>query len=179
MSMRREEPWAQNYRMWTYVTEELPALVAAEFPVDMDRQGDHRPFDGRPRRADGRAQLPDRFRSVSAFAPIVAPAQVPWGQKALAGYLGEDRAAWRKHDAVALIEDGARVDEILVDVGDADPFIEKELRPELLEASMREAGIPLTLRVQPGYDHSYYFISTFMADHLRLACGETDTGDRT
>ena len=111
--------------------------------------------------------FPDRFRSVSAFAPIVAPWQVPWGQKALAGYLGEDRAAWREHDAVALIEDGARVPEILVDVGDADPFIEKELRPELLERACAEAGIPLTLRVQPGYDHSYYFISTFMADHLR------------
>ena len=91
---------------------------------------------------------------------------MPWGQKALAGYLGDDRAAWRKHDAVALIEDGARVPEFLVDVGDADPFIEKELRPELLERACAEAGIPLTLRRQPGYDHSYYFISTFMADHL-------------
>jgi S-formylglutathione hydrolase len=110
---------------------------------------------------------PGRFRSVSAFAPIVAPSQVPWGQKALAGYLGDDRAAWRRHDAVALIEDGASVDEILVDVGDSDTFIEKELRPELLERACREAGIPLTLRIQPGYDHSYYFISTFMADHLR------------
>ncbi len=109
---------------------------------------------------------PGRFRSVSAFAPIVAPSQVPWGQKALGGYLGDDRAAWRKHDAVALIEDGARVPELLVDVGEADPFIEKELRPELLEAACAEAGIALTLRRQPGYDHSYYFISTFMADHL-------------
>jgi S-formylglutathione hydrolase len=106
------------------------------------------------------------FRSVSAFAPIVAPGQVPWGEKALSGYLGEDRSAWRKHDAVALLEDGARVDEILVDVGTADPFIEKELRPELLEAACADAGIALILRRQPGYDHSYYFISTFMADHL-------------
>ena len=105
-------------------------------------------------------------RSVSAFAPIVAPGQVPWGQRALTGYLGDDRAAWRKHDAVALIEDGARIPELLVDVGDADPFIEKELRPELLERACAAAGIPLTLRRQPGYDHSYYFISTFMADHL-------------
>ena len=110
--------------------------------------------------------LPGRFRSVSAFAPIVAPSQVPWGQKALRHYLGEDHAAWRKHDAVALIEDGARVEEILVDVGTADPFIENELRPELLEAACAKAGIALTLRRQPGYDHSYYFISTFMADHL-------------
>jgi S-formylglutathione hydrolase len=92
---------------------------------------------------------------------------VPWGQKALTAYLGSDRAAWREHDAVSLIEDGRRLDEILVDVGDSDTFIEKELRPELLERACAEAGIPLTLRIQPGYDHSYYFISTFMADHLR------------
>jgi S-formylglutathione hydrolase len=107
------------------------------------------------------------FRSVSAFAPIVAPSQVPWGQKALSGYLGDDRNAWRKHDAVALIHDGARVAELLVDVGTADPFLDQELRPEILERACADAGIPLTLRRQPGYDHSYYFISTFMADHLR------------
>jgi S-formylglutathione hydrolase len=92
---------------------------------------------------------------------------VPWGQRALAGYLGDDRAAWRKHDAVALIEDGARLPELLVDVGEADGFLDAELRPELLERACVDAGIPLTLRRQPGYDHSYYFISTFMADHLR------------
>jgi S-formylglutathione hydrolase len=111
--------------------------------------------------------FPERFRSVSAFAPIVAPGQVPWGQKALTAYLGENPAAWRRHDAVALIEDGARVSELLVDVGDADPFLEKELRPELLEQACAKAKIPLTPRLQPGYDHSYSFISTFMADHLR------------
>jgi S-formylglutathione hydrolase len=111
--------------------------------------------------------LPGRFRSVSAFSPIAAPSQVPWGHKALRHYLGDDPAAWRKHDSVALVEDGARVEEILVDVGTADPFIEKELRPDLLEAACKKAGIALTLRRQPGYDHSYYFISTFMADHLR------------
>jgi S-formylglutathione hydrolase len=110
---------------------------------------------------------PGRFRSVSAFAPIVAPSRVPWGDKALSNYLGPDRAQWRAHDAVALVEDGARVDELLVDVGEADPFLDKELKPELLEAACREAGIPLTLRRQPGYDHSYYFISTFMAEHVR------------
>ena len=161
-----QEPWAKNYRMWTYVTEELPTLVAAEFPADMDRQG----ITGHSMGGHGALTValrnPGRFRSVSAFAPIVAPSQVPWGQKAFAGYLGDDRAAWRQHDAVALIEDGARVDELLVDVGDADPFIEKELRPDLLEAPCADAGIALTLRRQPGYDHSYYFISTFMADHL-------------
>ncbi len=110
---------------------------------------------------------PGRFRCVSAFAPIVAPSQVPWGDKALVRYLGADRAAWRRHDAVALIEDGARLAELLVDIGEADPFLERELKPELLERACADAGIPLTLRRQPGYDHSYYFISTFMADHVR------------
>ena len=110
---------------------------------------------------------PGRFQSVSAFAPIVAPGQVPWGRKALDHYLGEKGPAWRAHDSVALIEDGARVDELLVDIGEADPFLEKELRPDLLEAACSAAGIPLTLRRQSGYDHSYYFISTFMADHVR------------
>ncbi len=109
---------------------------------------------------------PDRFRSVSAFAPIVAPSVVPWGEKALAGYLGEDRDGWRPYDTCALILDGARVRELLVDVGDADPFLHEQLRPELLRAACDAAGIPLTLRIQPGYDHSYYFISSFMAGHV-------------
>ena len=161
-----QEPWAANFRMWSYVTEELPPLVAAEFPVDMQREGITGHSMGGHGALTVALSFPDRFRSVSAFAPIVAPSHVPWGQKALGGYLGDDRAAWRRHDAVALIEDGAFVDEILVDVGDADPFIEKELRPELLQQACGAAGIPLTLRRQLGYDHSYYFISTFMADHL-------------
>jgi len=110
---------------------------------------------------------PERFRSASAFAPIVAPGQVPWGQKALAGYLGNDRAAWRDHDAVALIEDGARVRELLVDIGTADNFLDQELKPELLERACADAGIALTLNRREGYDHSYYFISSFMAHHLR------------
>ena len=161
-----EEPFAKNYKMWTYVTEELPALVAREFPVDLERQG----ITGHSMGGHGALTValrhPGRFRSVSAFAPIVAPGQVPWGDKAFANYLGPDCSIWRRHDAVALIEDGAKVDELLVDVGLADPFLEKELKPELLEAACRDAGIALTLRRQPGYDHSYYFISTFMADHL-------------
>jgi len=161
-----QDPWATNYRMWTYVTEELPALVTAEFPVDGDRQAITGHSMGGHGALTVSLRYPGRFRSVSAFAPIVAPGQVPWGQKALGGYLGEDRAKWRSHDAVALIDDGASVDEILVDVGTSDPFIEKELRPELLEQACEAAGIPLTLRRQPGYDHSYYFISTFMPDHL-------------
>jgi S-formylglutathione hydrolase len=152
--------------MWSYVTEELPALVAAEFPVDTGREAIMGHSMGGHGALTVALRNPDRFRSVSAFAPIVAPSQAPWGQKALTGYLGEDRAAWRMHDAVALIEDGARAPEILIDVGDSDPFIEKELRPELLERACAAADIPLTLRIQPGYDHSYYFISTFMAEHI-------------
>lgn len=162
-----EPPWCPYFGMWTYVTEELPSVIAAEFPVDMQRQA----ITGHSMGGHGALTIalnfPDRFRSVSAFAPIVAPSQVPWGQKALSGYLGEDRASWRKHDAVALIEQGARVKDMLVDVGTADQFLEQELRPELLEQACEDAGIALNLRRQPGYDHSYYFISTFMADHLR------------
>ena len=161
-----EEPWAKNFRMWTYVTQELPALVVGEFPVDGYRQGIMGHSMGGHGALTVALRNPELFRSVSAFAPIVAPGQVPWGQKALTGYLGDDRAAWRKHDAVALIEDGARVPELLVDVGDADSFLAKELRPELLERACADARIALTLRRQPGYDHSYYFIATFMADHL-------------
>jgi S-formylglutathione hydrolase len=161
-----QEPWAKNYQMWTYVTEELPALVVGEFPVDGYRQG----IMGHSMGGHGALTVALRnghlFRSVSAFSPIVAPSEVPWGQKALAGYLGSDGATWRKHDAVALIEDGARIPELLVDVGEDDPYLEKELKPELLEGACADAGIKLTLRRQPGYDHSYYFISTFMADHL-------------
>ncbi len=112
-------------------------------------------------------RYPDRYRAASAFSPVVAPSQVPWGIKALGGYLGEAREVWRKHDAVALIEDGARFSDFLVDVGDADPFLTEQLRPELLERACSQAAIPLILRRQSGYDHSYYFVSTFMADHMR------------
>ena len=164
-------PWSANYRMWSYVADELPALIAEHFPVDMDRQG----ITGHSMGGHGALTValrhPGRFRSVSAFAPIVAPGQVPWGDKALSNYLGPDRAKWRAHDAVALIKDGARVDELLVDVGEADPFLERELKPELLERACADAGISLTLRRQPGYDHSYYFISTFMGDHVRWHAG--------
>ena len=161
-----EAPWAPHFAMWSYVTDELPALVAAEFPADMARQG----ITGHSMGGHGALTIgltfPDRYRSVSAFAPIVAPGQVPWGEKALGGYLGEDRAGWRRHDAVALIEDGARVAELLVDQGADDQFLEEQLRPELLADACAAAGIDLTLRLHPGYDHSYYFVSTFMADHV-------------
>ena len=161
-----QEPFAKNYRMWSYVTEELPALVAAEFPADTARQS----ILGHSMGGHGALTIgltyPERYKAVSAFAPIVAPSEVPWGHKALPGYLGEDRAAWRKHDAVALIEDGARIADLLVDQGEADNFLAAQLQPERLEKACAAAGIPLTLRRQPGYDHSYFFISTFMADHL-------------
>ena len=162
-----EQPWARHFKMASYLVDELPALVADHFPVDPARQS----IMGHSMGGHGALTLalkhPGRFQSVSAFAPIVAPGQVPWGRKALRHYLGEDDAAWRAHDTVALIEDGARLDELLVDIGDADPFLQKELRPELLDAACAGAGIDLTLRRQRGYDHSYYFISTFMADHVR------------
>jgi S-formylglutathione hydrolase len=161
-----ESPWSSHYRMWTYIIDELPALIEAEFPVAMDRQG----ITGHSMGGHGALTLalnfPERFSSVSAFAPIVAPSRVPWGEKALSTYLGNDRSTWRKHDAVSLIEDGARLLDLLVDVGTADQFLEQELKPELLERACATAGIPLTLRRQRGYDHSYYFISTFMSDHL-------------
>ena len=162
-----EAPFSSHYKMWSYVTEELPALVAANFPVDPDRQSIMGHSMGGHGALTAALRFPQNYKAVSAFAPIVAPTQVPWGQKALAGYLGADRAAWRAHDAVALIEDGARVPDILVDQGEADGFMAEQLKPSLLAAACVDAGIPLTLRLQPGYDHSYYFISTFMEDHIR------------
>jgi len=161
-----EAPYAPHYRMASYIFEELPALIASAFPVDLGRQA----IMGHSMGGHGALILalrnPGRFRSVSAFSPIVAPSQVPWGQKALAGYLGADADLWRAHDSVALIEDGARLADLLVDQGDADNFLEEQLRPALLSEACERAGIALTLRMQPGYDHSYYFISTFMEDHL-------------
>jgi S-formylglutathione hydrolase len=162
-----QPPFATHYRMWSYVASELPSLIATHFPADMGRQS----IMGHSMGGHGALTLgltfPDRFSAISAFAPIVAPSQTPWGQKALSGYLGHDRSLWRKHDAVALIEDGARAKAILVDQGGADQFLEGQLRPDLLKAACEAAVIPLTLAITPGYDHSYYFISTFMAAHLR------------
>ncbi len=161
-----QAPWAEHFNMWSYLADELPGVIGEQFPADMERQsicGHSMGGHGALTLALG---LPGRFKSVSAFSPIVAPSAVPWGRKALKHYLGEDQATWRRHDAVAAIEDGARVEELLVDIGDADPFLEKELKPELLEVACAVAGIPLTLRRHAGYDHSYYFISTFMAEHV-------------
>src|SRR5688572_8821076 len=162
-----EEPFARHYRMYSYVTDELPEAVASAFPIDLSRQGIMGHSMGGHGALTVALRHPGRYRAVSAFAPIVAPSQVPWGEKALSLYPGRDRSIWRRHDAVALIEDGARLPEILVDQGEADQFLAEQLRPELLERACADAGIALRLRRQPGYDHSYYFISTFMADHLR------------
>lgn len=161
-------PWARHFRMRDYIEQELPALLAAQFPMaDMDRQG----ITGHSMGGHGALTIalrnPGRYRSVSAFAPIVSPLNCPWGDKALGGYLGDDRAAWREYDACALIEDGARLPDLLVDQGDADAFLHEQLKPGLLVMACRKAGIPATIRMQPGYDHSYYFISSFMAEHVR------------
>jgi S-formylglutathione hydrolase len=161
-----QPPWSANYRMESYVAGELPELVAAELPVDLSRQG----IVGHSMGGHGALTLalktPERWRSVSAFAPISSPMRCGWGEKALSGYLGADRTAWRRYDATALLEDGARVAELLVDQGEADPFL-GHLRPDLLEIACAQAGVPLTLRRRPSYDHSYYFIASFMEDHLR------------
>jgi S-formylglutathione hydrolase len=162
-----EAPFATHYRMWSYVTAELPQLVAEHFPVEATRQSVLGHSMGGHGALTAALRHRDRYRAASAFAPIVAPSRVPWGIKALGGYLGQNKDTWRKHDTVALIEDGAGFSELLIDYGDADQFLSEQLRPGLLQAACEKAGIPLTLRRQPGYDHSYYFISSFMDDHLR------------
>ena len=161
-------PWAKHFKMRTYIESELPALVADAFPMaDMARQG----ITGHSMGGHGALTIalrnPTRFASVSAFAPIASPIACAWGQKALGGYIGDDnQAAWRDYDACALIADGARLPDLLVDQGDADSFLADQLHPELLSGACEAAGMPITLRMQPGYDHSYYFIATFMPDHV-------------
>ena len=161
------QPWARNYRMHAYITEELPGLIAADVRgADMDRQGIFGHSMGGHRALTIALKNPDTYTSVSAFAPIVAPMDVPWGHKALGRYLGDDRAAWAEYDACALVRERGWQGDILVDQGDADDFLTEQLRPELLQAACDEAGVDLQLRMQPGYDHSYYFISSFMRDHV-------------
>lgn len=161
-----QEPWAKHFRMRSYVEKELPALVAATFPADMGRQG----ITGHSMGGHGALTIglraPGTFRSVSAFSPIVSPLDCPWGEKALGGYLGPDKAVWREYDACALIADGARIPELLVDQGEADNFLADQLKPHLLAEACAAAGIAATIRMQPGYDHSYYFISSFASDHV-------------
>lgn len=162
-----EAPYAQNYRMYSYVTRELPALIASEFAADMERQG----IFGHSMGGHGALTIAlkhsDRFRSASAFAPIVQPSTAGWSKPAFEKYLGRNETAWRAYDACALVEDGARFPEFLIDQGTADGFLEEGLRPWLFEDACRKAGIPLSLNMREGYDHSYFFISTFMDDHLR------------
>lgn len=161
-----ESPWSRHYRMYSYVTEELPALIAASFAADMDRQG----IFGHSMGGHGALTIalrnPGRFRSVSAFSPVVAPTQVPWGRKAFRGYFGGDEARWLDHDACHLVKKSGWTSPILIDQGTADEFLDVQLKPELFERACDGAGVPLTLRRQPDYDHSYYFISTFMGDHI-------------
>ncbi|WP_144095726.1 S-formylglutathione hydrolase [Croceicoccus sediminis] len=161
-----EEPWAKHFQMRSYIEKELPELVAANFAADMERQG----ITGHSMGGHGALTIslrnPGRFCSTSAFAPIVSPLNCPWGEKALTGYVGSDKAAWREYDACALIEDGARLPDLLVDQGLADNFFEEQLKTGLLEKAVGEAGMTATIRLQEGYDHSYYFISTFMAEHV-------------
>ena len=162
-----EAPWATHFKMRSYIETELPALIAEQFPMaDMARQG----ITGHSMGGHGALTIAlrnaGRFRSVSAFSPIVAPLECPWGEKALGGYLGPDRAAWRAYDACALIADGARLPDLLVDQGEADNFLAEQLKTHRLVEACAAAGIPATIRMQPGYDHSYYFISSFMAQHV-------------
>ena len=165
-----QAPFAEHYQMYSYITQELPALVGAEFPLDMDRQG----IFGHSMGGHGALTLglknPEQYRSISAFAPIVSPLNCPWGHKALGGYLGPDKEAWAAHDACALVSAAAGSGDtrpLLVDQGDADNFLEEQLKPQLLSEACEAAGRELTLRMQPGYDHSYYFMASFMDDHLR------------
>lgn len=162
-----ESPWAEHYRMYDYVVDELPALINANFPVDPHRTS----IFGHSMGGHGALTIalsnPGRFKSVSAFAPISAPSQCPWGQKALGDYLGPDQEAWNRHDACALIAAAEERLPLLVDQGDADQFLTEQLKPELLQAACAAHGHPLTLRMQAGYDHSYFFMATFMGDHVR------------
>lgn len=161
-----EMPWAQNFRMRSYIETELPALIDGEFPADMARQG----IMGHSMGGHGALTIglrnPERFRSVSAFSPIVSPLNCGWGHKALSGYLGNDPYAWREYDACALLNDGARVSDILVDQGTADDFLQDQLKTHLLIEACEKANQSATIRMQEGYDHSYYFISTFLPEHV-------------
>lgn len=161
-----QAPYAKNYQMYSYLIEELPKLIGEQFNADMNRQG----ITGHSMGGHGALTIalkhPDRFKSCSAFAPICQPSQSAWSAASFEKYLGPDQKNWRQYDASLLIEDGARFHEFLVDQGLADSFLEEGLRPKVLESVCAKAGIPLTLRMQDGYDHSYNFISTFMDDHI-------------
>lgn len=159
------QPWAAHFHMQDYVAEELPSLVERHFPARSARAICGHSMGGHGALVTA-LRHPGRYRSVSAFSPIVAPSQVPWGQKAFTAYLGEDRDAWKEWDAVALVHHAAERLPLLVDQGEADEFLAVQLRPELLRAACAAVGHPLTLRLHPGYDHSYYFIASFLGEHF-------------
>ncbi|WP_375206193.1 S-formylglutathione hydrolase [Hyphococcus sp.] len=161
------EPWAKHYRMYDYITEELPALIEKEFPVDGSRAGIFGHSMGGHGAMTIHLKNPDKFKSCSAFSPIVAPSQVPWGEKAFSNYLGSDKTAWAEYDATALVQKQPSKADILIDQGTADNFLAEQLKPELFANAASDAGQAYTLRMQEGYDHSYYFIATFIEDHLR------------
>ena len=161
-----QAPWSAHYRMYAWVTGELRALIASRFPVRDDATGVFGHSMGGHGALTVALKDPDAWRTVSAFAPICAPMQCPWGEKAFSAYLGDDRTAWAEYDATALIRAGATCSSILVDQGEDDQFLDAQLHPHLLEEACSVAGQPLELRRHPGYDHSYYFIQTFVADHL-------------
>ena len=160
-----QQPWAPHYRMQDYVAGELPALVERHFPATSERGIFGHSMGGHGALVTA-LRHPGRYRSVSAFSPIVAPSQVPWGIKAFTAYLGDDRTAWQQWDAVALVANAKERLPLLVDQGEADEFLASQLQPELLRAACDAAGHPLMLRMRPGYDHSYYFIATFLGEHF-------------
>jgi len=166
-----QPPWAAHYRMHDYVVDELPALVDECFATSKRRSISGHSMGGHGALVAA-LRNPGRYRSVSAFAPIVAPSQVPWGQAAFSAYLGDDHATWREWDACALIAGASERLSLLVDQGDADPFLERELRPQLLRDACARAGHPLTLRMQPGHDHSYYFVASFIGEHIAWHAAE-------
>ena len=161
-----QAPFSKHYKMRSYIENELPGIIAQNFPADMSAQG----ITGHSMGGHGALTIglrnPQTFKSISAFSPIVAPSQVPWGQKALSGYLGDDRENWAQYDAVELIKAGAAPSGLLIDQGMDDNFLKEQLKTHLLTAACERAGVDAQIRMQPGYDHSYYFISTFMADHI-------------
>ncbi|MGY0219498.1 S-formylglutathione hydrolase [Endozoicomonadaceae bacterium StTr2] len=165
-----EAPWNRHYRMYDYVTQELPALVEANFPVSSIRS-----ISGHSMGGHGALTIalknPEAYKSVSAFSPICHPVDCPWGQKAFSGYLGNDKESWKQYDAVELIKTAAAKVPALVDQGSSDGFLEEQLKPEALKQIVEASGYPLELRVQEGYDHSYYFISSFIEDHMRFHSG--------
>mgnify|MGYP001028578529 CR=1 FL=1 len=162
-----QDPWSTHYQMRSYIEEELHQLLNSELPIDENRIGIFGHSMGGHGALTIALRSPEKYRSVSAFAPICSPINCPWGQKALTGYIGKDQSGWREYDSCALIEDGARIPDILVDQGSDDGFLEEQLKPDLLTNACKHADIDLTLRIQVGFDHSYYFIASFMEDHLR------------